>query len=309
MGRSQRHKVFIQGTDSNGKGLSEKQPALRYVIQFAASQAFSVPAGPTGGPLQGSSVAGFPPTLIPLPTSDTRSDAELHAAGEFSDPGQFNLSGNPRYTSLPPADGSGGETDPDNPEPGMEPTLTSIDPTSAAIGDPDLTLTVTGTNFTDSSVIVFNGGDEATTFVSDTEVTTTVKPSTASTPGDYPVTVRQGGYAAMPLQTFTFTEAGAPARGRRGYKNDPAETREFPSGPIGITKIEKVGDELHIEVTSTDVQAGDFVRITATGRTDINGDYRVNATAGSVIHVVGGNIELWQAISDRGRLVIIAGGE
>ena len=52
MGRSQRHKVIIQGTDSTGKGLSEKQPALRYILQFAASQAFSVPSARLVGPLR-----------------------------------------------------------------------------------------------------------------------------------------------------------------------------------------------------------------------------------------------------------------
>jgi len=100
-GRSQRHKITIQRTDSAGKGLSEKQPANPYIIQYANSQAFTVPVGPSGGPLQGSSMAGFPPTLIPLPGLLAERSAELTAEGDFSDPGQFNLSGNPIYTDLP----------------------------------------------------------------------------------------------------------------------------------------------------------------------------------------------------------------
>jgi hypothetical protein len=83
------------------------------------------------------------------------------------------------------------------PEPGEEPTLTSLDPTSWRIGDPPVTMTATGTGFTDQSILTFNGGDEPTTFVSETELTTEV--GTASTPGLYPVTVKQGSFETAPL--------------------------------------------------------------------------------------------------------------
>jgi hypothetical protein len=109
--------------------------------------------------------------------------------------------------------GEGGPGAPDGPH-----TVTSIDPTGAAIGDPDLTLTVTGTGFIDGAQIVFNGGAEETTFVSDTELTTTVKPSTATVAGDYPVTVMQGGFTVDPGQTFTFTEDEPAARSKRGRR-------------------------------------------------------------------------------------------
>lgn len=99
---------------------------------------------------------------------------------------------------------SGPEPPPD-PEPGLEPTVSNLSPSTAAIGDPDLTLTVTGTNFTSSSIIVFNGGEEPTEFISDTELTTIVKPSTASVAGSYPVLVRQGSVDSSP-RPFMFTE-------------------------------------------------------------------------------------------------------
>jgi hypothetical protein len=88
------------------------------------------------------------------------------------------------------------------------PKLTSIDPTSAVVGGPDLTLTVHGTEFTSDCVIYFNGGAEPTEFVSETELTTTVKPSTASGPITVPVTVGRGGHQTPPV-SFEFTEGGS----------------------------------------------------------------------------------------------------
>jgi len=87
----------------------------------------------------------------------------------------------------------------------VTPTLTSIDPDTAVIGDPDVTLTVTGSDFTPQSVITFNGGNETTEFVSDTELTTIVKPSTATTAGAYPVTVKTSTLESDAVD-FTFTD-------------------------------------------------------------------------------------------------------
>jgi hypothetical protein len=95
-------------------------------------------------------------------------------------------------------------------------TVTSIDPAEAAIGDDDLTLHVYGSGFRDGDAqIVFNGGPETTVFVSDTELTTVVKPSTAGTPGSYPVTVAQAGVVCEPPQMFEFTEADEPVARRK----------------------------------------------------------------------------------------------
>jgi len=72
-------------------------------------------------------------------------------------------------------------------EPRLGPAvLTALVPAQAALGDPSFTLSVQGSNFDDGAVIVWNGSDEVTTFVSATEVTTQVDMSTAQ--------------AAMPIQ-------------------------------------------------------------------------------------------------------------
>jgi|SRR4249919_1619354 hypothetical protein len=94
------------------------------------------------------------------------------------------------------------------------PTISSLSPAFAVIGDPaDLEMIVTGTGFTDASTIVFNGGDETTAFISDVEVSTTVKPSTAGVAGAFPVEVRNGELVSNSLP-FTFTEPAAGTRSK-----------------------------------------------------------------------------------------------
>lgn len=301
MGRSQRHKVIIQNTDSTGKGLSEKQPAPRYVNQYAASQAFSVPTGAPGGPLQGSSMAGFPPTLIPLPGLDEQFKAETQAEGGFSDPGQFNLSGNPIHTSLPEASGP-------YPEPGEELTLLALAPDSLGVDMPPLTIHVYGTKFTEEAVVATQFWTADTEFIDDTHLAFLMDPEGVE-PGTVEVYVQQGS-AFSETKTFTYLAPGEPpARGARGTRNDPAEPRRFPIGPFGVARIEKIGESLQITLTSGGVQAGDFVRIEATRSEQLNGDYRVDNTEGSVILVRAPDVELAQAVTNRGRVTIISGGE
>ena len=178
MGRSQRHMLLVQNTTANGEIIAQGEIAPLSLVQVQEPALLStelhgvedleVPVGPPGGPLQGSTLTGAVPESLVAPT--------------------------------PP----GPELGPD-PEPGLEPTLEYITPNEAVIGSTDFTLRVIGTNFTDTSVIVFNGGDEATTVVSDTELTTGVKPSTAQVAGALPVQVRQGSYTTGEVD-FTFTE-------------------------------------------------------------------------------------------------------
>jgi hypothetical protein len=90
------------------------------------------------------------------------------------------------------------------------PILSSLTPSSAEIGDPNFTLHVHGQNFTSSSVIIFNGGEESTTYVSATELTTGVDMTTATIPVVVPVAVRDMDIQSEPLM-FTFTD-GSQAR-------------------------------------------------------------------------------------------------
>jgi hypothetical protein len=90
------------------------------------------------------------------------------------------------------------------PEP-QSPILATLNPNTAEVGAADLTLTANGANFTQNSVIVFNGGEEATTFVSAAELTTIVKPSLASGAATVPVLIRDADLESV-ARDFTFAE-------------------------------------------------------------------------------------------------------
>jgi hypothetical protein len=87
------------------------------------------------------------------------------------------------------------------------PVLTTLTPATAVAGDAtDITLVVTGSDFSARSAIYFNNLPEPTTFVSDTEISTVVKPSLFTEPATCPVDVRNpDGGKSNPLD-FTFTE-------------------------------------------------------------------------------------------------------
>jgi hypothetical protein len=90
------------------------------------------------------------------------------------------------------------------------PTVDGLNPDTAACGDPDLQLIVDGTGFNNASIITFNGLDEPTALLSDTQVRTNVKPSLFQVAATCPVGVRTGGMRSNTID-FTFTD---PAAGR-----------------------------------------------------------------------------------------------
>ena len=94
--------------------------------------------------------------------------------------------------------------------PSDPPTIVALEPASAAIGAADFTLAVTGSGFTADSVIVWDGGDLATTVVSAAEVTGAIVMASA-VEGVIPVCVRAGGILSAPA-SFTVT---ATKHGRR----------------------------------------------------------------------------------------------
>jgi hypothetical protein len=92
------------------------------------------------------------------------------------------------------------------PEPPAAPTLDSLSPDTAIAGDAaDITMSAIGTGFTANSIIVFNGYAEPTTFVSDTELTTGVKPSIFVVPAVCPVEIHTGSLISASID-FTFTD-------------------------------------------------------------------------------------------------------
>jgi hypothetical protein len=69
------------------------------------------------------------------------------------------------------------------------PTLTSVSPSSAAAGGPNLVLSVSGTGFVRGSTVLWNGSERATTFVSSTELVAYVPASDVATAGTAEITV------------------------------------------------------------------------------------------------------------------------
>jgi hypothetical protein len=93
------------------------------------------------------------------------------------------------------------------PDPDVAPVVVSLTPDTAVAGDADdITMVVGGTGFTPTSVIVFNGFDETTVFIDDTQVSTIVKPSLFTVPDEVPCSVRNGTEESEDELLFIFTE-------------------------------------------------------------------------------------------------------
>ncbi len=84
-------------------------------------------------------------------------------------------------------------------------TISSISPSSVAVGAPGFTLAVTGTQFNASSAVVFGGTALTTTFVSATQLTASVPASLLTTNRTVDVVVCCAGLFGFPSNSVTFT--------------------------------------------------------------------------------------------------------
>jgi len=160
-------------------------------------------------PLDDAGNPSGPATLAPPPGPNAKA---CHVfAPEEGDDVLVSASGSPLSPPLNSnIDKRVGDT---SPEEAPSPVLNSIEPTTAECGSADFTLTCIGSGFTPNSVIIWNGGEEPTTFVDENTLTTGVKPSLVSEPVSLLVTVTDGGVNTYP-QTFDFTEAPVTRRRR-----------------------------------------------------------------------------------------------
>jgi hypothetical protein len=88
-----------------------------------------------------------------------------------------------------------------NPPPG----ITSINPTSAIAGGSEFTLTVSGTNFTSTSVVLWNGESRPTQFVNSTTLTADIPASDIALPGAASITVKESAPGGGTSEAVTFT--------------------------------------------------------------------------------------------------------
>ena len=96
------------------------------------------------------------------------------------------------------------------------PTLTSISPTTAVVGDPPVAMTVTGTGFDAASKVQFWGADVPTVFVSATSLTATVTLDGFGA-SDYPVSVINGAVSSNAI-LFPLTDPVARSKAKAPAK-------------------------------------------------------------------------------------------
>jgi hypothetical protein len=130
------------------------------------------------------------------------------------------------YANIDEGEGGEGEDGPD---------ITSLDPDEADAGDAtDIVMHVYGSGFTPESKIFFNGLEEPTVFVDETEVTTGVKPSLFVVPAVCPVTVRNGDLESDALE-FEFLDPEDPPAARETKQT----TRRSKPKPKAAKKAKK----------------------------------------------------------------------
>ena len=84
-------------------------------------------------------------------------------------------------------------------------TLSTLSPSSAALGGPGFALTVNGNNFVSGSVVRWNGVPRPTTFVSASQLTAQIPATDLAAGGTAPVTVLNPSGAVSNALTFTIT--------------------------------------------------------------------------------------------------------
>ncbi len=83
--------------------------------------------------------------------------------------------------------------------------ISSIDPAARTVSSPAVTLTVNGSNFTECSVVRVNGVDRSTTFVSSSQLTTTLSIIDQAVVGTKTITVFTSPHDSAPSNGATFT--------------------------------------------------------------------------------------------------------
>ena len=127
------------------------------------------------------------------------------------------------------------------------PILTSLSPATAAVGGPAFTLTVTGTSFSNASVVRWNGSSRTTTFVSSTQLTAAIPAADIAATSTAQVTV------------FTPAPGGGTSAALGFVVNRP---------PVLTT-------------SAASVQTGSTVTVTLTNGLGGSGDWLTFAQAGS----------------------------
>jgi hypothetical protein len=115
------------------------------------------------------------------------------------------------------------------------PILRAIDPTSTTVGNPELTITLTGENFRTGAIVLFNKQEVQPVIIDDGTLTARISPNLLGTPGTVPIQVVNPDGQASNILRFTIK---APAPEITGLRPDSATVRtscENIRGPIAGT--------------------------------------------------------------------------
>jgi IPT/TIG domain len=151
-----------------------------------------------------------------IPNNDRPNDLSTPAQRSGGTGVQGSINEPPGSQVIPEGAGAGSGTGGEGgAQPIEAPTLDSLDPAEIAIGAADTTLHVHGSGFTEDSVIHFAGHDEPTTFVSDSELTTGLKPSLWQAPDTVECTVKNGGAESEPVEFEFLPAEGSASRSQK----------------------------------------------------------------------------------------------
>ena len=185
--------------------------------------------------------------------------------------------GSAEITVVTPAPGGGISNDitffidaPANPAP----TVSNLNPSSAAVGGAAFTLTVTGGGFISSSSVNWNGSPRVTTFVSSMQLTASILASDIATAGTANVTVTNpapgGGTSAVSPFTISAGASIPVSRAAIFALVSASASGDAGNGPSGEPRMDRSGRFVAFESTATNLlpsaaRAGVFLRDTCVG--------------------------------------------
>ena len=161
------------------------------------------------------------------------------------------------------------------------PTLTGISPSSAVAGSGPVTLTATGTNFINSSVIQVNGATYSTTFVSSTQLTTTLTANDLATAGSLSITVATpgGGMSAPltftvnnPLPSLSSISPSSVSAGSPGFTLTLTGSNFIPNSVVHVNGANRgtafvSATQLTASIPASDLTVGAYLSITVSSPT------------------------------------------
>lgn len=128
------------------------------------------------------------------------------------------------------------------------PTLNSISPSAATASSGPITLTASGSSFMSNSVLQVNGAARSTTFISNTQLSTTLSSNDLATAGSLAITASTPGGGASAALTFTV--------------NNPAPSLST----ISPTTVSAGGSGFALTVSGSNFVAGSVVRLNGENR-------------------------------------------